>query len=267
MATLLLWLVIPGVLINSFCVPFSVAKLQQLGLSTLLGVLALLIAIAISRLLFPNRPIDHFAAAFSNAGFMGIPLVRATLGNEAVFYTVGIIAVLNMLQWTYGVMVLTGKKNSVGLRSILLNPIVVGVLIGLALFLSGSGGQMPSVISMTLQGVSSLNAPLAMLVLGVYLAQTEPVQMLVSIPLYKISAVRLLLIPFVTLAVFWLIPCDLTVKMAVLIAAAAPVGANVAVYAQIHDLDYPYACQSVALSTALSILSLPIVLFAAAMLS
>ncbi len=266
MATLLLWLVIPSVLINSFCVPFSVTKLQQLGQSTLLAVLALLVSMAISKRLFQNRPIDHFAAAFSNAGFMGIPLVRATLGNEAVFYTVGMIAILNVLQWTYGVVVLTGKKNSVSLRGILLNPIVIGALVGLALFLSGLGGQMPSVIGVTLQGVSSLNAPLAMLVLGVYLAQTNPVQMLASIPLYTISAVRLILIPFITLAIFWLIPCDLTVKMAVLIAAAAPVGANVAVYAQIHNLDYPYACQSVALSTALSILSLPIVLLAAAML-
>ena len=40
-------------------------------------------------------------------------------------------------------------------------------------------------------------------------------------------------------------------------AASAPIGANVAVYVQLHDMDYPYACQSVALSTVLSVVTLP----------
>lgn len=65
----------------------------------------------LARMFFPDRSIDNFAAAFSNTGFIGIPLVRAVLEDEAVFYTVGIISMLNILQWTYGVAVLTGEKN------------------------------------------------------------------------------------------------------------------------------------------------------------
>ncbi len=51
--------------------------------------------------------------------------------------------------------------------------------------------------------------------------------------------------------------------MAVLCAAAAPVGVNVAVYAQLNDLNYPYACQTVVLSIVLSVISLPFILMAA----
>ena len=88
LGTLLLWLVLPAVILDSFCVQLSPDRLEQLGTSALLGVLALEIALCVARLLYPEAPIDNFSAAFSNAGFMGIPLVREALGGEAVFYLV-----------------------------------------------------------------------------------------------------------------------------------------------------------------------------------
>lgn len=263
LATLLLWLVIPTVLINSFCVSFSAEKLRQLMTSSLLGALALLAAMVVSRVLFPKAPIDDFASAFSNAGFMGIPLVQASLGAEAVFYVAGMIALLNILQWTYGVGILTGKKSAVTVKSVFCNPIMGGVLIGLALFLTGLGTRLPSVVGITLQGLAALNAPLAMLILGCYLAQTDLKKMVTSPRLYWVSAVRLVVIPLLTLLAFLPLPVTPQMKLAVFITAAAPVGANVAVYAQLHDLDYPYACQTVSLSTVLCMASMPLLLLLA----
>lgn len=262
-AALLLWLIIPTVLVNSFCVQRSAAKVAELLQSTVLGALSLLIAMAIAALVFKRHPIDNFGTAFSNAGFIGIPLVQAAFGDQAVFWLVGIIAMLNMLQWTYGVRVMTGEKSALGLKNILINPILVGVMIGLVLFFTGIGGHLPDVISTTLGGISALNAPLAMIVLGSYLAQSDIGRMLTSGHLYWVCAVRLLLIPAVTLLVFRFIPLPPEMLMTVFIAASAPIGANVAVYAQLHGKDYPYACQTVALSTLLSIVTLPILLLIA----
>lgn len=141
LATLLLWLILPVVIIHSFCVQFSFRKLMEMGANFLLGFLALILAMAVARIFFHKRPVDNFAAAFSNAVFLGIPLVRAVLGDEAVFYTVGIIAMLNILQWTYGVAVLTGEKKHVSLKSIVMNPIFVGTSIGLLIFVQGWGTE------------------------------------------------------------------------------------------------------------------------------
>ena len=47
-------------------------------------------------------------------------------------------------------------------------------------------------------------------------------------------------------------------KMTLMIAAAAPVGANVAVYSQLYNRNYMYACETVTQSTLLSILTLPL---------
>lgn len=41
---------------------------------------------------------------------------------------------------------------------------------------------------------------------------------------------------------------------------AAPVGANVAIYAQLNGRDYTYACQTVVMSTLLSIATMPAVM-------
>lgn len=263
LATTLLWLVLPIVIIDSFCVQFSFHKLIEMGISFFLGLVALIAAMALARMFFPDRPIDNFAAAFSNAGFIGIPLVRAVLGDEAVFYTVGIIAMLNILQWTYGVAVLTGEKKHVSLKSIVLNPIFIGTLTGVLIFCTGMGNRIPQALDSTFHGISMLNAPLAMIVLGCYLAQTKLRNILLTISLYKVCFLRLLLIPIVTVLLFKFIPCGITMKMAVLCAAAAPVGANVAVYAQLNDLDYPYACETVVLSTVLSVISLAVMLMIA----
>lgn len=266
LASMLIWLVIPATLVNSFCIAFSPEKLAELVQSSLLGALALGLAILIARLLLHRRPIDEFAASFSNAGFIGIPLVMASLGSEAVFYTVGIIALMNILQWTYGVRILTGKRGTVSLRGILLSPVVIAVLAGLVIFVTGLGARLPVVVSGALQGIAALNAPLAMMVLGAYFARVDVRAMFVNARLYLLAAIRLLLIPLLTVLAFRLTGLPRTMYTAVLISASAPVGVNVAVYAQLHGLDYAYASETVVLSTLLSVIFQPLVLMLAGML-
>jgi predicted permease len=262
-ASLLVYLVIPTVIVNSFCVERSAAKVVELAQSTLIAAVGIGIAMVISALIFKKDPVANFGGAFSNAGFIGIPLVQAAFGDEAVFWIVGTVALINMLQWSYGVRVITGEKSATGIRHLLMNPILVSIAIGLFLFMTNIGVQLPEVCKTTLAGISSLNAPLAMIVLGSYLAQADLRKTVTSLHLYWISTVRLLIIPAVTLAVFSFIPFRQDMILTIFIAAATPIGANVAVYAQLYDRDYPYACQTVVLTTLLSIATLPLMLMAA----
>lgn len=260
MAALLLWIVIPAVVLNSFCVEFTEQKLHQLVLSIFLSGAVLLISMLVSHIFFRNAPVDQFAAAYSNAGFMGIPLVRSTFGDEAVFFLVGFVALLNILQWTCGASLLQGKKVRLQVRQILLNPILLAAVAGIILFFTGLGTKVPVVMHSAIQGVAGLNAPLAMIVLGVYLAQTNIRTTITNLRLYWLGCVRLLIIPLLTVLFLMIVPCDLGVKLVILTAASAPVGSNVAVYAQLYDADYPYACQTVALTTAISVLTLPLMI-------
>ena len=51
--------------------------------------------------------------------------------------------------------------------------------------------------------------------------------------------------------------------ISVFIALSTPAGANVAVYSQLYDADYPYACQVVAMTALLSIVTFPLMILAA----
>ena len=266
-ATLLVWLVIPAVLVDSFCVERSMTRIIELLQSAFVTALTLALSMAIAKLIFKNKPVDNFGAAFSNAGFIGIPLVQAAMGDDGVFWIVSMVAMLNMLQWSYGVGLLTGEKSAVGIKHLVFNPILVAIMIGLTLFLTNLGTKLPEGVSVAVAGVSSLNAPLAMIVLGSYLAQSDMKKMFTSGTLYLLSAVRLLLIPAVTLLVLHFIPMLVPIRneilLTVFIGASTPIGANVAVYAQLYDRDYPYACQTVAITTLLSIVTLPVMLMLA----
>ena len=259
LAGMLVKFVIPAVIINSFCIPFSAASLLALGQSALLAAVLLALAIALAHGLYRRAPLENFGAAFSNAGFMGIPLVSAVLGQQAVIFAAPFVALLNLLQWTYGVDVICGRRSRPSARQLLWNPPMAGIALGLVLFVSGLGGTLPAPAAATLQGISGLNGPLAMMVLGVYLARENPTALFAAPRLYGVSAVRLLLVPAASLLVLWLLPAPRTPALALLLCAAAPVGANVAVYAQLHGKDYAYASKMVVLSTVLSMLSLPLV--------
>ena len=102
----------PTAILNSYQTTFTIEKLKALGISFAAAALALCLSILLSRLFFPaDQATERFGAAFSNAGFIGIPLVQMTFGNEAVFYVSSFVALLNILQWTYGVMLLTGDRK------------------------------------------------------------------------------------------------------------------------------------------------------------
>lgn len=261
-ASLLVHLVIPAVIIRSFCVPFSRETLEALCISTVVGAVLLFLSAAAARVIFGRKPIEQFAAAFSNAGFMGIPLIQGALGEEAVIFTVPFIAMLNFLQWTYGAGILQQKTVRKDWRSMICNPIMTGTVLGVVLFMTGLGARLPEVLSSALGGVCELNTPLAMLVLGTYLAKEKLRDLFTAYPLYAVSAVRQILIPVLSLMLLMFIPADHKIKYALLIAASCPVGANVAVYAQLYGKDYAYAGKAVVLSTLLSLLTLPVIVLA-----
>ena len=222
-------------------------------------------AIVISFVLYGDRQrIENFSASFSNAGFVGIPLVLAVLGQEAVFYVSIYVALLNLLQQTYGVMIMTHSTAYIKPKKVATNPILVSLVIGLALFFMPI--QLPGILSDCIGYVAGLNTPVAMLVLGIYLAQADIRDIITSWKLYLTSAVRLLLIPMVTICVLLLLPIPADIKMIELIAAATPIGSNVAVFAQLHNLDYGYAAKLVCNSTILSIAVLPAVVWIASTL-
>lgn len=260
MGKLLLYVILPAVVIKSYNMDFSINKAVGLMFSFIAAVIALAIAVIISRVCFGKKyPIESFGAAFSNAGFMGIPLVQSVFGSETVYYAASFVAILNILQWTYGVFIMTGRKDSISSRNVLLNPILISFFVGVGLFLLPF--KLPDFLVDSLDFLAALNAPIAMIILGAYLAQTKFKDLFTHVTSYKVCLVRLMIIPAVTLLALWGLPIgDYELKQTVLILAAAPIGTNVAVYAQLNGGNYKQAVNEVVLSTVMSAFTMPLII-------
>ncbi|HBA98275.1 MAG TPA: hypothetical protein DCZ23_09215 [Lachnospiraceae bacterium] len=257
---MLLYIVMPVAVLKSYITDFSVEKLEGLAISFVIAALALLLSIILSRIAFnKEQGVERFGTAFSNAGFIGIPLVQMTLGAEAVFYVSSFVALLNILQWTYGILAMAGDRSAISFKKIRTNPIVLSFLAGLLLFFLPTG--LPEAVNSIVVTIASMNGPLAMIVLGVYLAQIPLQSIFTDKIAYKCSLFRLIIIPLLTIVLMMAFPAKyLTIKLTVLIAAAAPAGSNVAVFAQLYGKDYTAAVKEVCLSTVLCILTMPLII-------
>lgn len=268
LSNVLLYAVIPCVILRSYMSEFITEKLRAMGLSALIAVIAFAASIAVAYLTCGTRHrIENFAVAFGNAGFIGIPLVTAVFGPEAAFYVVSFSTFANLLQWTYGIVIISGKKETMNLRMVFVNPVFISMVIGIALFVLQP--TLPTVVTGTIGYIADGNTVLAMIILGYYLSKVQLRGLFADVRLYLFSALRLLVVPAVTILVFLPFPFARgEITLITLIAAATPIASSTAIFAQKFDQDYRRAVSYVCLSTILSVATLPLVmLFAERLLS
>lgn len=252
----------PCLMMASFIQPFDGTHLMNAGLCAVLSVAVLAICALVAHVAYGKKdPISQFGVIFSNTGFVGIPLVQHVLGQSYVFYVTVCIAVLTFLIWTYGVYLVTGNTKEISLKKVFTNPAVVTLFIGFAFFLFSV--PVPDFISGSLDTLGEVNTGLAMVVLGCYLAQTRLSLIVRDLRAYKVSVLRLIVAPLLTLLLLWLVPSALVpsdIKMVVLITFSTPIGAMVAMLSQKYGANYEYGAGIVSLSTLLSLVSMPIIL-------
>nr|WP_305181768.1 AEC family transporter [uncultured Schaedlerella sp.] len=257
---ILLYIIMPAAILKSYLADFSRERLEGLFVSFLAALLSLLLSIAAARIAFSKEQgIERFGAAFSNAGFIGIPLVQMTLGEEAVFYVSSYVALLNILQWTYGLVTITGDRSLISVKRLRTNPILLSFLAGIALFLLPV--SLPETAENVVGTIAAMNGPLAMIVLGVYLGQVPLRSLFSGRVVYRCALMRLIVIPVLTMALLFVFPEKYhMLKLTILIAASAPVGSNVSIFAQLYGQDYMQSVKEVTFSTLLCIITLPLIL-------
>ena len=202
---LLLNVAIPMIVISNFCVEKSAEKTAELFESALLSFLCMALSVAFAYLAYHKKDrIAEFSAAFSNAGFIGIPLVQAIFGSGAVFYISVMIVLINVLQWTYGVYTITDDKSVMDFKKIMKNPLILSVGIGIVIYFLNI--RLPKIAMDIISSISAINTPLAMIVSGVYLAQSDLLNAMRKKDAWLLSLSRLIVIPLIVMLVFRFLP-------------------------------------------------------------
>ncbi len=258
MADLCLMVGTPANILQSFFHSFSMQELQFAGYIFLIGSASMLLSILLTRSIFRNTdPLTKYAVIFNNLGFMGIPLVQEVLGQEYVFYMSMLLVVWNVLAWTYGVVLISGDKSKASLKQILLNPNVLVVFIGLAVYCAQI--QLPYVVTKTVSFVAAFNTPIAMIVLGTYLAECDIKAVVKSKPAWISMVGRLVLSPLLTMMILLFLPDRLyDIAVVALIGSATPTAGALGMMCQKYGGDFRYGAGVVSISTLLSLITMPV---------
>ena len=273
----LILVVTPCLIVDVFQRPFDSSMLKGLGLAFLIAVLAHVVLILLAKAAVHHRNEDirrplRLAAVFSNAGFMGIPLEQAVLGDVGVFYGIVYVVVFNLFMWSWGYHIMKNEERrvmSVGgktphssffnLHSVV-NPGTVGLALGAPLFFLSM--KLPVVIGMPVHHMANLNTPLAMIVIGYALAGAEFGKVLRTGSVYVATLVRLVACPLLVIAALYPFrhALDRNMMLAMTVAASAPVAAMVSMFAQKFGRDVDVSVAVVSGTTLLSILTMPVVI-------
>ena len=260
MSTILLQVCTPALIITSFNIKFDMEILAEIGIAFGLALSSILLGLLIARLIYRREHrIAQFAVAFSNVGFFGIPLVTGLLGLQYVIYLSAYILAFNLLSWTVGIYLITGDKSAMKFTTFFKTPAFIGMMIGFIVFLSPI--KLSGFLQQSLASLGSINTPLAMLVLGTYLAKSKLIEIFRNKQVYPIAFYRLVLIP--TIALFVLSALTMIrpeVRMVVLIASSAPSATILAIFSQRFGHDYAYGAQIISFTNLMCLLTIPIIL-------
>ena len=262
LSNLLLYLVVPAMIVHSYMMEFSEEILHNLLAAFGMSILAILIGTAITLLLTARRkdrrmPIFRFACVFSNAAYMGFPLISALFGSEGLLYASAYVTVFNILLWTMGYGMVSGSSNPKEVaRSLLHTPVLYAMVVGLAIYLLQI--PVPNLIAQPIDLLSGMNTPLSMLITGMLIAAGDLKSIVCDQHIWKLAALRMVLIPAVCVAVFALLGFHGMSAQVVLLLECCPAAAITSVFAVQFGHEERFAAGSVVLTTLLSIVTLPL---------
>ncbi len=261
-----LYIVTPCVLINSYQREFSADMMKGLIITIIATVVSFAANILIAHLTVHDKDKRRektlrFGTVFSNCGYMSLPLQSAMLGADGVFYGATYIAIFQIMLWTYGVMVMSGDFKNISLRKILINPGIIGTVLGVAIFIFSV--KIPFVISEPISFFAALNTPIPMVIVGYHLADAS--LKIKGANAYLSMVLRLIVSPVIMLAGLYLCGISGTVTVACVIAASAPVAAAGTMFAEKFGGDTGLSSALVSVTTLLSVITMPIIVGIATM--
>ncbi len=262
MSVLLLKIVMPMIVISAFQRQFDSELFLEWWIMFGASLLTYIICIMLAEIFFRKdgsypAPESKLSLVLPNCGFLAFPLMQALAGDMGIFMGSTAVILLNIIQWTYGVKLLKANEK-IGLRKLLLTPGTIAIVCSLALFISPV--KLPKPVFQAIDSIGSLNTPLAMILLGAMLAQTNIKEGLSKFCYYKISILKLLVVPLVMMFVFKLLPFTDTVRLVAFICSVVPTATSVSMMAQLYDSDYCYATNAVVITTILSVITMPVLL-------
>ena len=219
-----------------------------------------------------ERPLYLFMGVLTNTGFIGFAVLESLFGGGSVFLGSIFIAVSNVFLYSIGVGVLTsggekdGEKNVAPARSSrlegvlknALNVPMVASVIALVVFFSGV--PLPGPVAQAVDMVGGATSPLAMMLVGLAIAEADLRRVLGNGRLWGFSAIRFLLVPAACYLLLAPVVPDALSLGVFIVMLAMPTGSMAAAIASTYGRPGELLSQGTIVSTIASFAIVPVLM-------
>ena len=255
----------------------SSVHLERLSLQPIFDYFTLAAALFVFMLMVYGRDsrasVLALASIFSNTLMIGVPLVGLAYGAEGQVLLFTLISLHALILLTFATVVLElqmaheqvqaggvprhmARTVGLAMRNAVLHPVPLPILAGLMYAQTGWG--LHSVIDKPLMLMGNAFGPVALLLVGITLSHARVGQHFASA--LKISLVKTVVHPILMACAGWLLGMRGLHLSVMVVAAALPVGANVFLFSQRYQKEEEVVTASVALSTAMALISVSLVM-------
>jgi len=197
--------------------------------------------------------------AVVNNMFVGLPIAQQLYGNTAVFYMALTNIPYNLILYSYGVWKLADTgAGGFKVKNILSAPLI-STLTALLIFITRI--QMPDIIKDMCTIMGNATLPISMLVVGASLGRVKAAELFKERSIFPVALARLFISPLIIIILLNLFGIDGVLAGTMTIFSACPTGIIVTVLSIKYGKDAEYTSSSILLSTALSMFTIPLIVY------
>ncbi|MFW5779911.1 MAG: AEC family transporter [Bacillota bacterium] len=277
LSVILLYICQPFIAANAFLnTSFDKTILINLVMVIVITIVLMVALLYIGKAVFfkdkltPKRDVFSFAGSLGNVGYMCIPFLQLLTNNdhEVILYATASIVGFNLVAWTLGCFFITKNKKHISIKHIFLNLPTISFIIILPFFILNLNfntvPQLAPLADMT-RLFSEMMAPVSMTILGIQFSQMKFRELIDDYRVYVMSFIKLIVSPALAFFLWWLVNLMVdieAVRMNIIALAAMPSATLVMMFCSIYDSDSLSAAKAVLVSSILSVITIPLALFA-----
>jgi predicted permease len=175
----------------------------------------------ILRLPKDERRFYNLMTIYTNVGFLGIPVAKAVLPEDAIVYVIICNVAYSVLFYTHGILVISGAKEKIK-PVMMLNPGVLMSLLALVIFWFDL--SFPPILENSFNYIGNPTVFLSMVLLGSAVAKSDLIRDIKDARLWIFILIRMILVPLMVVFVLRMLGApDVMVKTFCLM-SAVPVG-------------------------------------------
>ncbi len=264
LSVLLIYVFLPCVSFNTFSAQFNMDYLRNNAALLLVSMGLLPISVGVAKLINRfltkdpyEKAVNEFSMSMSNASYMGFPLAEGIFGSAGLLNCMMFVMPILIYIGTVSYNSLTAGKKKKSLLKKIFTPSMIGILLGCVVGLFDI--QLPEVVGAVTGKAGACMAPISMLLTGMTISQFPIKELLANKRTYLIATVRLVLAPLMIFVILKLCHLNFALTPAVMI-YAMPCGMNSIIFPQLVGKDCRLGASTVLISTALSMLTIPLML-------